>query len=283
MANFHSDQAEGLRRMLAGPKPRVLTFLSALPDAEKNAMLVNLGATLVRAGSDVLLLDARAGMGGIAAHLGMAPRATLLEVAQGQRQLKETMQAMPHGFDIARLSHATMQARARLQAARHDQEQTRRLAQLFGILAKESDVVMVDGDLDKDDALPLAAMAAGEIVVQVSNSAASIKSAYSIIKRLNASYGRRPCSVLVSGANEKEAKIVYENIAQAASRYLATQIAFMGSIPADEHLKRAANLGRMVVDAFPLAGASVAFRRLAGRCALAEMPSANGAGMRMAG
>jgi flagellar biosynthesis protein FlhG len=42
----------------------------------------------------------------------------------------------------------------------------------------------------------------------------------------------------------------------------------MGSVPADEYLQRAARLGRAVVDAFPLAGASVAFRQLAGRFAL---------------
>jgi flagellar biosynthesis protein FlhG len=41
----------------------------------------------------------------------------------------------------------------------------------------------------------------------------------------------------------------------------------MGAVPADEYLQRAARLGRAVVDAFPLAGASVAFRRLAGRFA----------------
>ena len=45
----------------------------------------------------------------------------------------------------------------------------------------------------------------------------------------------------------------------------------MGSVPADEYLHRAARLGRAVVDAFPLAGASVAFRRLAGRFALPGM------------
>jgi flagellar biosynthesis protein FlhG len=42
----------------------------------------------------------------------------------------------------------------------------------------------------------------------------------------------------------------------------------MGSVPADEHLQRAARLGRAVVDAFPQAGSSVAFRQLAGRFSL---------------
>lgn len=273
MASFHSDQAEGLRRMLAGPKPRIFTFLSALPDEEKNAMLVNLGSTLVRSGSDVLLLDARAAMGGIGTHLGAMPKASLLEVARRERQANDAVLAVPPGFRAARLAHATTQARALLQEVRADRLQLSRLAQTFDALAKQADVVMIDGDLDRDDCLPLPALAASEIVVQVAGNAASIKSAYALIKRLTASHGRRSCSILVCGANEKEAKVVYENIAQAASRYLATPVAFLGAIPADEHLKRAASLGRTVVDAFPLAGASIAFRRLAGRCALSEMPA----------
>ena len=48
MANFDFDQAEGLRRMLAGPKPRIVTFLSATEQDDKGAMLVNLGASLAR-------------------------------------------------------------------------------------------------------------------------------------------------------------------------------------------------------------------------------------------
>jgi flagellar biosynthesis protein FlhG len=48
LASFDFDQAEGLRRMLAGPKPRIVTFLSATPSDDKGAMLVNLGASLAR-------------------------------------------------------------------------------------------------------------------------------------------------------------------------------------------------------------------------------------------
>ena len=77
----------------------------------------------------------------------------------------------------------------------------------------------------------------------------------------------RAIGIIVTGATEAEAKLVYDNMCSAASRYLAVQLTSMGSVPADEYLHRAARLGRAVVDAFPLAGASVAFRRLAGRFA----------------
>jgi len=284
LVSFHNDQAEGLRRMLAGPRPRVFTFLSALPDDEKNAMLLNLGASLVRAGSDVLLLDARATAAGIAGRLDAPRRASLLDVARQEGRMAELVQAMPQGFGVARLAHATMQARAQLQAAPHDDLLMRRLAQAFGALAKEHDIVVVDGELGADDGFALPALGGGEIVVQVSNSAASIKAAYAMIKRLTATLGRRPFSVLVTGVGERQARLVHENIAQAASRYLATEVEFLGSVPADEHVGRAARLGRSVVEAFPLAGASLAFRKLAGRCSMGDMTNmAPTAGMLMAG
>lgn len=250
--------------MLAGPKPRIFTFLSATPDEEKSAMLVNLGASLVRAGSEVLLLDASSSANGVAARLGVARGASLVEVARQERALNEVVQVVSQGFGVARLTHGT------LRAATQDQDQARRLANTFGVLAKQSDIVVIDAELGEDDSFPVPAMGAGEIVVQVSGGATSITSAYSIIKRLNSRLGRRPFSVLVTGASDKEAQVVYDNMAQAASRYLAIQLNSMGSVPADEHLKRAARLGRSVVDAFPLAGASVAFRRLAGRFARPE-------------
>jgi flagellar biosynthesis protein FlhG len=148
-------------------------------------------------------------------------------------------------------------------------DDARRLAKTFDVLVKQSagSIVMVDGEFSPEGAFPVPIMASSEIVVQVSTSAASITNAYALIKRLSLHLGRRPFGILVTGATEAEAKVVYDNMSSAATRYLAVTLSSMGSVPADEYLHRAARLGRAVVDAFPLAGASVAFRRLAGRFA----------------
>lgn len=227
-------------------------------------MLANLGASMAATGSAVLMLDACAAPRGIAAQLGMQPGATLQDVARQQRALDEVAQLMPQGFGVATLT------RGPLRRSLLDADSDRRLANAFGVLASQSDILLVDTELDADDALPVAAMANGEIVVQVSPEAASIKNAYGIIKRLNAQLGRRPFSVLVSGASEQEAQVVFDNMTQAATRYLGLQLTSVGSVPADEHVRRAARLGRSVVEAFPLARASVAFRRLAGQFGLSE-------------
>ncbi|AKU24246.1 antiactivator of flagellar biosynthesis FleN protein [Massilia sp. MB5] len=263
MANFNFDQAEGLRRMLAGPQPRIITFLSATARDDKGSMLVNLGASLARAGNDVVLVDACDSEHGVASRLGLDGGARLLDVARQQCALNEVIQAAPQGFGVVSMTGGE---------ARRGPDEGRRLAKAFDVLAKQSGIVIVDGEFD-GEAFPVPIMASSEIVVQVSNSAESIKNAYLMIKRLSHELGRRPFGILVTGATEAEARLVYDNMAQAASRYLAVNLVSMGSVPADEYLHRAARLGRAVVDAFPLAGASVAFRQLAGRFALAAAPS----------
>ena len=264
MASFSSDQAEGLRRMLAGPKPRIISLVSAVGSAEKASVLLNLASSLTRAGSAVLLLDACSPSNALAQRLGVARAATLIQVARQERGLNEVAQRTAQGFSVATL------ARESLKASLQDADQARRLANAFGVLAGQSDIMLVDAELDADDGFPVPAMQRGEIVVQVANSGSSITAAYAIIKRLAGLLGRRSFGILVTGANETEAAQVYANMAQAASRYLAVPLTATGWVPADDELRRATDLGRAVVDAFPLAGAAVAFRRLAGHFVNAE-------------
>jgi flagellar biosynthesis protein FlhG len=268
LANFDFDQAEGLRRMLAGPRPRIVTFLSATSAEDRGAILVNLGASLARAGNDVLVVDACTANRGVSSRLGLASGPCLLDVARQECGLNQIIKSAPQGFNVVTLS------RSALNSARQAPDETRRLAKAFDVLVKQSGLVIVDGELDSDESLTLPIMASNEIVVQVANNANSIKAAYCLIKHLNQELGRRPFGILVTGASEAEAQVVYDNMALTASRYLAVRLTSMGSVPADEYLHKAARLGRAVVDAFPLAGASVAFRRLAGRLAMTAAPVA---------
>lgn len=258
--------------MLAGPKPRIVTFLSATPEDDKGAMLVNLGASLARAGNDVMIVDACEHEYGVAQRLGVDRGGSLLQVARQECALNQVIHQAPQGFKVA-----SMVRRAGGIGEYVGQEDTRRLAKTFDVMVKQAGIVMVDGEFSDDDSFPLPIMENSEIVVQVSCNATSITSAYSLVKRLSQQLGRRPFGILVTGASEAEAKVVYDNMATAATRYLAVPLSSMGSVPADEYLHRAARLGRAVVDAFPLAGASVAFRELAGRFAIPARPAGGSA------
>lgn len=259
MASFDMDQAEGLRRMLERPKPRLFTFLSVLSDLDKQAMLFNIGASLHAAGRHAILVDAAAAA--CYTRLARSRTATLLDVARRERTLDDVIEPLKQGFGLALLArHCEPDVLRQAIAAN-----AARIADAFDSLAARADIVLLDGALDANDAFPIAAMDDGEIVIQVSTNPTSIKSAYVLLKRLSDKLGRRRFSLLVTGGAEKEAQMVYDNIAQASSRYLATQLDFLGAIPADEHLARAAGQGRTVIDAFPLARASLAFNRIAGQ------------------
>ena len=125
MASIRIDQAEGLRRMVAKPAPRVLTFLSATPDHEKSATLLNLGASLARTGSGVLLVDACATTRGVGAGLDRMQSGTLLQAARSERRLADVVLAMPQGFGLA------VMARGKL-----DDFEREDMAALFGRLDK---------------------------------------------------------------------------------------------------------------------------------------------------
>lgn len=261
MANFNIDQAEGLRRMLAGPKPRIVTLLSVLGTAEKNAMITNLTASLAQLGSEAVLVDARRN-GGVGMLMSRRKHG-LLEVAKQQCALNEVIQTTPQGF-----SYAAMTGGFAMAPVHDNVADNQRLSNIFNVLAQQYGTLVIDAELDGEDRLPVAAMAEGEIAVHITTSAESIKAGYCLIKRLNATLGRRGFGVLVTHADEDQAQLVYANLARTASRYLAVPLHFMGSIPADDHLSRATRLGRSVIDAFPMALASVAFRRIAGQLGL---------------
>ena len=255
MANI--DQAEGLRRMLAVPKPRVFTFLSALKDEDKSAMLVNLGVSLARQGQKITMLDARSTQTSIGAWLCAQNDISLLDVARQQRTMQEAIKIVSAGLSVTSL------ARKASLLPEMSPEIARQLSKIFDIVAQRADLVVVDCQMDENNAFPLSALDHSELVIQVSSDPAAIKNAYGMIKRMSGRLGRRSFNILVSGVCEREATLIYTNMAQAASRYLAVPLNYVGYVPEDDHVRKAASLGQSVIDAFPKARASVAFSRLA--------------------
>ena len=264
MVNF--DQAEGLRRMLFGAKPRFVTFLSALANDEKNATLVNLAAGLGRLGNDVVLLDARknepSSGPSVAWWLDKQIDATLLDVAQQKRTIQQATITTSQGFKLASMSRCqhSKYASSDFQASYSLMTKLNKVVEKLG---NSVDIVLVDGELTELNGLATAAFEDGEIVIQVTNQTDSIKTAYSLIKRAHQKYGRREYGLLVTGVNEFEAHRVYDAMAKAAGNFLSVPINFFGYVPQDDYLLRASRSGRSVIEAFPAAGAAKAFSRLA--------------------
>jgi flagellar biosynthesis protein FlhG len=98
------DQAEGLRRILTGQTSRQLAFLSAVPAAEKNAVLLNLAAALAKAGSEVHLLDACQTAQGVSVCTPPHLASSLWDVAQQRCTAEDAFLEHGPGVHIAKLA-----------------------------------------------------------------------------------------------------------------------------------------------------------------------------------
>jgi flagellar biosynthesis protein FlhG len=251
------DQAEGLRRMLELPKLRVFTFLSALPAEERNGTLINLSATFVKKGKNTLMVDAKSSSSTLSAWLNLKSDQTLLEVARHQRTMDAVIKVVSPGLSITKVANIIPKSLGLPQSG------YRELSKVFDQAANRSDMVVVDCELNSDDSFILSSFDDSEMLIQVSTDPATITNAYGLIKRLSNRLGRRTYNIVVTGATEEQAQRVFSNLATTARRYLAVELNFVGCVPEDMYLKRATELGRAVVDAFPLSKAADAFMRMA--------------------
>jgi len=263
--NKVTDQAEGLRRILAGQTSRTMAFLSAVPVDLKNAVLLNLATSLAKANSEVQLLDACQSPQGIS--VGTPPHLpqTLWDVVQERCSTEAAILEHSPGVHIAKLAEQSLASLVQQPEQPEQSENLDKLDQLLKATFKASSFSLVDTDIDHDNALVLPQLAAAEMVVLVTVTTESIKNAYALVKTVHAQLGLRTFSMLVVGATPAKANLIQQNMGIDANQYLGVKLVSLGCIPPDEQLSRSSHVGRAMVEAYPMSPAAVAFRALAGR------------------
>jgi flagellar biosynthesis protein FlhG len=257
MSNFQNDQAAGLRRIMAAPKPRVVSIISAASTPDQPRMMTNLAASIYGQGSEVLVVHASQDSRESKYGTDMLP--SLFDVAIEAYALAEAISGSNHGFYVSKLMQKN-QFDISL-----DSDESYQVNKIFNELAHQYEIVLVDATLNKENLLPLKILNEGEMIIQLTRQPESIKNAYTLIKKICSELGRRPFGIIVDNATDAQAQIVFRNISQVARRFMQIELEFFGAIPSDDHLNRAAKLGRSVVDAFPMASASTAFKQIAQR------------------
>lgn len=258
MLDFNEDQAAGLRRLMAGPKPRIMTVLSASAGNGLPRILTNLAASLQRHGSDALIVHAGEAEADALRQYQLAGKPTLADAVQGKYRMEDVLRQAA-GFSAALLAPSHL-CRSGLGGTLEPL-----VSRSLSSMAANYDIVLVEARLNEKQQLPLALLNDSEILIQLDRKPASVQQAYLLIKQLYSQLGARPFGILVNDASEAQAQTVFKNIAGVAMRYLRLKLEYVGSIPPDEHLAHAARLGRSVTEAFPMAAVSQAFVALANR------------------
>ena len=256
-SSLGGDQAEGLRRLLVRNQTQIITVVAGKSGVGRTSATINFAAALARSGKDVLVLDENHAPNNLLDRLGLFARHDLLDVIQGKCRPSEAVLSSK-GFSVLPTARA-MHALAKL-----SQSEQQRLENALTEISSGVDVMLVDAAMLVGQAAVSSSLASGaSLLVVVDATATGITESYALIKRLALENARLRFEIVVNRVgNEQAAITVFENMAKVALRNLAARLEYLGHIPYDDRLKRATQLGRPVVEAFPAADSAKSYLEL---------------------
>ena len=224
----------------------------------KTNVSVNLGVSLARLGRRVTLLDADLGLANIDVLLALKPSRNLKDVVTGECRLEDVLLNGPGGINVVPAASG-LQEMVRLGAREHAG-----LITAFSEIAHLMDVLLIDTAAGISDEVMSFLCAAQEILVVVCNEPTSITDAYALIKVLNQRYGIDRVRVLINMVrSDQGGQSVFNKLQKVTDRFLDTTLLFAGSISYDNHVRRAVQKQRAVVDLYPTSKISEDFLHLA--------------------
>jgi flagellar biosynthesis protein FlhG len=258
MSEQIEDQATGLRRMVNPAPVRVIAVTGGKGGVGKTNISVNLGVAWAELGRRVMLLDADLGLANIDVVLGLHAEHNLSHVMSGERTLEEIMVTGPKGLKVIP-GASGMQHMAELSPAEHAG-----LIHAFSEVANDVDILLIDTAAGISDLVVSFSRAAQEQIVVVCDEPASITDAYAIIKLLNREHGVSRFRILANMVKTvQEGRDLYNKMCRVTDQYLDVMLTYMGSVPYDEQLRKAVKSQKPVVEAYPRARVSQAFKNLA--------------------
>ncbi len=258
MADFRHDQAAGLRRLFNRSQLRVVSFASGTPSVGQTSVVANVAVALARQGQEVLVVDENAGANHMGAFFGIHPPGDLLQVINRQRTLEQVMFSPVPGMNVLPAGFAARQM------GRLSRAQQKAMLDTMNALERPVDVILVDASADHALGFSPWCLAAGETVVVVSGTGASITDSYALIKKVSQSFSRRNFRILVNRVRSAEdGQVIFGNLRKVAAQKGIAQLEFGGAVPSDERLQQVARLCQPIVATLPDAPAAEALRDFA--------------------
>ena len=224
----------------------------------KSNVSVNLSIALADLGHRVVLLDADLGLANIDILLGITAKNDISNVLSGEISLRDVLVDGPGGIRIIPAASGT-QAMASLEPVEHAG-----LIRAFSSISDQLDILVVDTAAGIGDGVVSFVKAAQEVLLVVTDEPTSITDVYALIKLLNRDHGLFRFRILANMVKtSQEGHNVYDKLLKVTDRFLDVALQYVGCIPFDDSLKKAVQRQKPVIQAYPRAKASLAFKSLA--------------------
>ncbi|WP_283789848.1 MinD/ParA family protein [Bermanella sp. WJH001] len=224
----------------------------------KSNVSVNLSIALAEMGRRVVLLDADLGLANIDVLLGITSKNNISNVLNGDVSLRDVLVNGPGGIKIIPAASGT-QEMAQLDAREHAG-----LIRAFSSIADQLDILVIDTAAGIGDGVTSFVKAAQEAVIVVTDEPTSITDAYALIKLLNRDHGMFRFRVLANMVKtSQDGHNLFAKLTKVTDRFLDVALQYVGCIPFDDSVKRSVQRQRAVVEAYPRAKASLAYKSLA--------------------
>ncbi len=256
--------------------PRLTAVGSGKGGTGKTFVSLSLAESFADRGERVLLCDADMGLANVPVRLGLAKGGDLPGLIAGRRTLKEAVVRVEEpggGFDLLSAPPGT----GRL-ADGGENAAERLLAILLGAGYQR---IVIDLAAGVASGTMTVAAAADEALAVVTPDPAAITDAYAFVKLMaKRTGGRMPGIVVNRAADATEAKRTAATLAQAARSFLGGAPEYLGWVPEDARVGKAARRQKALAVLYPQSAAAAAAAALAGKFAAPLAPQRSAPSLR---
>ncbi len=237
---------------------RVIAISSGKGGVGKTNISVNLAIALANKGRSVCVFDADTSLANVNILLNLTPLYTLEQVLDGSKRIEDILLDGPGGISIVPAASGI----AEFASLSVTQQKT--LLQALTILEQRFDYLIIDTAAGISENVTTFLQATEHCILIVTPEPTSLTDAFALMKVMRKMHCESKVHVLTNMVdNYLNSVDIYKRLSGAATRYLNTDLDYLGYVPRDESLRLSVQRQIPVMIGYPGSQASYRFQALA--------------------
>lgn len=237
---------------------RVITISSGKGGVGKTNISVNLAISLANKGRKVCVFDADTSLANVNILLNLSPKFTLEQVLDGSKKIEEILLEGPGGITIVPAASGIAEF------ASLDVAQQKTLLQALTTLEQRFDYLIIDTAAGISTNVTTFLQATEHCVLVVTPEPTSLTDAFALMKVMRQRQCESKIHILTNMVDSYLNSVdIYKRLSGAATRYLNTDLDYLGYVPRDEYLRLSVQKQIPVTVGYPGSQASYRFQALA--------------------